>query len=478
MTFSIARTWIAVLVYLMMVPALFAQPAAPGQPPQGEGAFAAAWRREVETLKHDCSSFDLKALGGCAVSLATEQPLHVSFGTLAPLNGVGFGPALVGHHTPNENWRLNWSTDVVGALSGAWRAGGYLKIIRTAVEPPRPGTGPPSPMAVSIHPYPVIDAYVQTTSLPRLAYYGIGPDTPRGDKTYFGMRQTVIGASAIYPVTGSGAFSRLNLALLGEFNNRLVDLRDSPDSDAPSIEQAFTENTAPGLAPQPGVAQFGEGVRVKPSLLSGWLQLDYLTRFQQFVATDSHYSFQRWTLDLDHAVPLYRDVRSADARDSNTPNHCSIDATVTRCPPVSRNRTGTVDFRIFVSRSDVSGDSVVPFYFQPTLGGSDIDGNRMLASYDDYRFRAPDALLFRQSLEHSIGSWPVGIWLAMDEGRVSVPDAEGSAFRKSFTAGLTLRAGGFPVVLLTWATGDSEGQHVAITITSSLLGGSARPSLR
>jgi phospholipase C len=28
------------------------------------------------------------------------------------------------------------------------------------------------------------------------------------------------------------------------------------------------------------------------------------------------------------------------------------------------------------------------------------------------------------------------------------------------------------------ATGDSEGQHVAITITSSLLGGSARPSLR
>jgi len=30
-------------------------------------------------------------------------------------------------------------------------------------------------------------------------------------------------------------------------------------------------------------------------------------------------------------------------------------------------------------------DNAVPFYFQPTLGGSDINGQRLLSAYDDYR---------------------------------------------------------------------------------------------
>jgi len=54
---------------------------------------------------------------------------------------------------------------------------------------------------------------------------------------------------------------------------------------------------------------------------------------------------------------------------------------------------------------------------------------------------------------------------------------EAGTFRTSIGAGLTLRAGGFPVVTFSWATGGSEGHHVAITINSSLLGASARPSL-
>ena len=35
----------------------------------------------------------------------------------------------------------------------------------------------------------------------------------------------------------------------------------------------------------------------------------------------------------------------------------------------------------------------MPFYLQPTLGGSDINGERRLASFNDYFFRAPNVLL-------------------------------------------------------------------------------------
>ena len=66
------------------------------------------------------------------------------------------------------------------------------------------------------------------------------------------------------------------------------------------------------------------------------------------------------------------------------------------------------------------GGNVVPFYFQPTLGGSDINGNPSLSSYQDYRFRAPDVMFLRESFEHSIWNLPIGFTLMADEGKVAL----------------------------------------------------------
>ena len=52
------------------------------------------------------------------------------------------------------------------------------------------------------------------------------------------------------------------------------------------------------------------------------------------------------------------------------------------------------------------------------------------------------------------------------------------AFRRTYGAGLTLRAGGMPMATLWWATGGTEGSRVAFLMTTSLFGGSARPSLQ
>ena len=127
---------LATLIWLLAAAPLAAQTPPAATTPQEEGAFHAEFRREGERIHDKCSAFTFKKISDCAIALATDHPLHVSFGTLAPQNGVGFGPALAMHYTPNENWRLNWSADVVGAISGAWRAGGYLKIVRTGVELP------------------------------------------------------------------------------------------------------------------------------------------------------------------------------------------------------------------------------------------------------------------------------------------------------------------------------------------------------
>jgi phospholipase C len=45
------------------------------------------------------------------------------------------------------------------------------------------------------------------------------------------------------------------------------------------------------------------------------------------------------------------------------------------------------------------------------------------------------------------------------------------------SVGLTLRAGGFPLVSLLFSFGGHEGSHTSTRVNGSLLGGSARPSL-
>ena len=125
-----------------------------------------------------------------------------------------------------------------------------------------------------------------------------------------------------------------------------------------------------------------------------------------------------------------------------------------------------------------SASSAVPFYLQQTLGGGDINGGLSLGSYQDYRFRAPNILLLHESFEHSIWG-PFGFAFSADQGRVALTrsDIGFDQLNHSFGAGLTLRAGGFPMVFLMFAWGGGEGSHTIANMNTSLLGGSSRPGL-
>jgi len=425
----------------------------------------AEFRREGESFKANCAKFSLKSLPGCAEVLFLGHPLHIAVGSVAPQNGFGFGPAFVRRWNPSDNWRLNLNADGVVSNNGSWRAGFYLKAVRTKIEP---GT-------TAVRPYPIINVYTQTTSLDKIAFYGLGPNTARADLTFFGMRETIVGTNVIYPI-----FKPLNLALLGEVNVRFVDIRGSDGNSSPSIEQVHTEATAPGLTRQPAFAQFGEGVRVRPTLFADYLRLNYSVNFQQFVAGDSRYSFNRLTVDLAHQIPIYRKTtRNLLPRDHNGPDDYSVKPNGDDdYPKITRDREGSVGLRLLISESFTSSGSVVPFYFQPTLGGSDINGHSALASFQDYRFRAPNLLLLQANIEHSLYG-PVGLTFRAETGRVALSrsDLEFNRMVHSYAAGLTLRAGGFPMVYVMFAWGSGEGTRTVSAMNTFLLGGGGRPSL-
>jgi hypothetical protein len=215
------------------------------------------------------------------------------------------------------------------------------------------------------------------------------------------------------------------------------------------------------------------------------LQLNYFANFQQFFApSSSQYSFRRWTTDLTHTFFLYGYTKSAPLNtDTNGPDECA--PTNEKCPPIlsppgsrSHNLNGSINLRLLLSESITSGTSTVPFYFQQTLGGADIDGAPSLSSYQDYRWRAPNVLLLQQDFEHSVWG-PFGFRFLTDQGRVALTrgDIGFDHLKHSFATGLTLRAGGFPMVYIMFAWGGHEGDHTIFNMNTSLLGGSSRPSL-
>jgi hypothetical protein len=280
----------------------------------------------------------------------------------------------------------------------------------------------------------------------------------------FSERQTILGTNVIYPLTKFSAIRALHPSVVGAVNGRFLTLH----SDALS------------LSSPPAFAQFEEGLRLKPALFEDRLRLNYLVDAQQFAASAaSHVSFHRWTLDLQHTVPLYRTVSSSGPRDTNGPDDCFQSVGSPGCPPISysRNLDGAIGVRVLAMRSAGFGDSQVPFYLQPTLGGSDINGQRLLSGYDDYRFRGPNLIALQESIEHSVWG-PIGAYLLVEQGKVT-QEGQGLGFGDlvhSVAVGVTLRAGGFPLVNLSFAWG-TDSHHILATIDPTLLGGSGRPPL-
>lgn len=440
---------------------------------------------EGKDIKESCSEFNGKAVAGCAVTLFTDAPFHIATGNLAPQNGTAFGGAFVEHYTPTTHpWRLGFSADIVAAPStGSWRGGVYMKMVRTRSDtgvtvrtPGAPGAN--TSASEGRDERPVFDVYFERNSLERLLYFGPALSSSQAGRSAFSESQSIVGTTAIIPLTGAQFLDRTRASFVGAVNGRFVSVAGTTFDSTPSIADLYTEQTAPGLTHQPGFAQFEEGIRFKPSILDGGLRLNYLVDFQQFVADSAaHSSFHRWSLDLGHEIPLYNHQGSPGprSREFNTPNECGETVGSTKCPPISwsRNRSGTIAFRFLSSVSSAFEGDSVPFYFQPTLGGSDINGQRLLAAYDDYRFRGRKMFAVQESIEHSIAG-PVGAFFLADQGKVG--DSEWGELAHSYAAGLTIRAGGFPVINLSIAWGP-DGHHVIGSLDAALLGGSSRPSL-
>jgi hypothetical protein len=465
----------------------------------GQSYFGTTFSIEGHDIKEGCQTTDpsgkkpLKVLvPGCLTSVFHgNKGLYASVANLPPGNGLALG----GVFKDNElnppslpSWRFDYQVDAQRSFNGSWTAGGFLTMKLAPVseakaqstsaagqsEKPATPTNPNKPTHW-LHPPIVVQGpipkhlrnlgenetklllnfYAFHTTLNQVTFFGIGPDTVPADRTFFGLRETVTGANADVLLPWGFHF-------LGELNGRWPTIGPDHGQSSPSIEHVYTEATAPGLTRQPGFLQPGEGLQFlhhggglgQKANLGADYDIDWTANFQQFFAPSiSTYSFRRLTLDATNEIHVIK--RFTPKEGSST-----------------SETSGTLQLRGWVSESVVPAGHVVPFYFQPTLGGGDIDKQRTLASYADYRFRAPNALLFRAQYEQPIPKYSfLGVFFRADTGKVGIArgDLDLSHLRHSYGAGLTVRALDFPYLVFMYAWGGKEGTHTFADLNLSAI---------
>ena len=439
-----------------------------------QGYFGSIFSDEGANIRNGCSRTDVtgtkstsKLVTGCLESLFHgNKGLYVSFQNLPPGNGFALGGVFKDSELNLKRWRMNYQVGSQGSLNGSWTAGGLLTMRRS---PPESDNQNSQPSVVVVHgPVPqklpdlgtnqaklLLNLNAFHTSLNQVTYFGIGPSTLAIARTFFGFRETVVGANVDYLL-------KYGFHLLGEANGRFPSIDGRHGQSSPSIEQVYTETTAPGLTQQPGFLQFGEGVQFAKHVgglgananFGANVDLGYGVNFQQFLApSDSAFSFRRLTIDLTNTIHLLKKFQSKNVS------------------PAS-GQFGTLQLRGWLSESIAPSGHVVPFYFQPTLGGGDIDRQRTIASFADYRFRAPDALLFRAEYEQPLPKISfLGLVFRADGGKVANRrgDLDLSHLRHSFATGISLRAGNFPYVVVMYAWAGGEGTRTFADVNLSAI---------
>ena len=128
---------------------------------------------------------------------------------------------------------------------------------------------------------------------------------------------------------------------------------------------------------------------------------------------------------------------------------------------------GQFSFNSFASLSIVPDGHSVPFYLQPTVGGTDLNGFSVLRSFNDYRFRAPNRVAIILEHEHNLLG-PIGSLFFADWAQVSTAPSTLTldAFHRSFGAGVTVRVGNVTVLRAFYAWGGGEGTRTTFTGSS------------
>jgi outer membrane protein assembly factor BamA len=263
---------------------------------------------------------------------------------------------------------------------------------------------------------------------PQEDFYGPGPNSVEDDRvSYFFKGNRYEGRAIVRPKSWLSVGTHLG---------RLSpSIRSGRDSRYPSIEILFSDLEAPGLVEQPDFT-YGDvfatvDYRDQPgnARAGGY----YSVAWKKFSDLDfDRYDFQGLDLHLQQFFPVF-----------------------------DKKRVFAVQTRVLTNTTD--DDRRVPFYLQPTIGGS-----RTLRSFSEYRFRDANVLYLNFEYRWEAFS-PLDMALFTDWGKVAskAGDLDFTDLKRGY--GIGFRINNYKTVFLRIdiAAGGGEGIHYFFKFSKS-----------
>jgi hypothetical protein len=373
----------------------------------------------VDEFKRDCDAFKkapgLNTFKSCLADLFTLQPIHPIVRTVVPGSGYGAGLNYT-LDSPKGEWHRVFTVDGAATIRSFWLAETKFSL----THPKFGGDWNTARDAFATH------FYLRAMDLPKMPFYGVGPNTSRSNLVDFAQRDVRIGADIVNPIASW-------VGIGGTLEGIFPDVSTISDPKVRSIQTVFNETTAPGLLSQPTFVHSEFFVNLHHA---DPVELSYRVGYNFYHDTSTgHYSFRRFRADLRHNIYPER---------SNAQPH----------------RDSVLSLRALFSASDTSASNAVPFYLMETLGGSDINGDAGLRGFQDYRFRGPDLMLFQAQYERRL--WKIfGVLAFYDIGKVAnrAGDLDFTRLRHSYGFGGNVWLGSKVVFRAYVGLGGGEGVH-------------------
>jgi hypothetical protein len=249
-------------------------------------------------------------------------------------------------------------------------------------------------------------------------FYGPGPDSRTDDRVSYLFKAGEVQGRAIFAV-------RRWLSVGSRLGRIAPSIGAGGDHRFPSIENVFDDGAAPGLNEQPALV-YGEAFaevdyRDEPGRPRAGGH--YLLTLRKYADRElDRYSFRAVDLLLQHFVPIFDKKR-------------------------------VFAFQLGIGATDADAGQRVPFYLQPTLGGS-----RTLRSAADFRFRDTHALWINAEYRWEAFS-ALDMALFTDWGKVAptASDLDFSDLEHAYGIGFRFVAGQAVIMRIDLATGGSDG---------------------
>jgi surface antigen Omp85-like protein len=267
---------------------------------------------------------------------------------------------------------------------------------------------------------------------PQEDFYGLGPASRLDDRVSYLLDNRKLEARAIVrPREWLEIGTRTGLMS--------PEVGSGKDSAYPSLEQRFTDATAPGLASQPGF-----------TFADLFAQIDYRDEPGNARAGGRY------------ALTLRRMWDSGPWPVAPCPTTgCSIrygfrtvDAIVQQFVPIfDKKRVFAVQARITASRPDAG--SRVPFYLKPTVGGS-----VSVRSFDDYRFRDDNIMFVNVEYRwEAFGILDMALFTDWGKAVPKASDLDFSDMKHAYGIGFRFNTAKAVFMRFDIATGGGEGIH-------------------